>query len=621
MLKSNDIINRFLFKWKDTIQRVTDLAIFINILFSVGFFIYRYGFNLSSYEKMKVIESSKVVLITFVLAGIVRWLVETKKKEYFQSSWLELFLTVITAVHGAVYYLFDISFLKKLVFSLTEDVVSNIVYQYAITFFILLYIGIYLLRYSEKIALLEVKPAVTFLSSFIVLIIIGTSLLKLPAMTVSGAKLSWINATFTAASASCVTGLSVVDTGTFFTLKGQLVILVLAQLGGIGIVTFATFFALVLTKGFGIKQQSILQDFLSTENLFTTKGLLRRVIVITFIIESLGAILIYLSWDSTLKFDSEAQKVFFSIFHSVSAFCNAGFSLFPDSLHSSMLSDETTLFSNVGMDVNIREMFGLHFSIGLLIIMGSIGFTVIEDVFPFRRIEGKFHVIKPIKQWKISTKIIMYATALLIGIGFLLFFTLEFNHLKDKTLPNALVTALFQSITLRTAGFNTLDFASLSIPTTIICIFLMFIGAAPGSTGGGIKSTTFYVLLLSAIASIRNSENIEVGKRTIPNGIINRAYSIFLFATTYNLIAIFILSITERESGIEILPLVFEQISAFATVGLSMGATASLTFFGKMVIIFSMYVGRVGTLTLALALSSQVKTTSYKYPTVNIMVG
>jgi Trk-type K+ transport system membrane component len=359
--------------------------------------------------------------------------------------------------------------------------------------------------------------------------------------------------------------------------------------------------------------------------LISAKSLLRRIIFITLSIEFIGFIFIFFSWDESLQFKGLGQKIFFSLFHSISAFCNAGFSLFEGGLYTDMLASDTPLFSGDG-DVIVKKMYLLHFIIAILIILGGVGFGTIEDVLTPSKIRDRW--LHPWKDLKISSKIAIKTTGWLIVLGIIGFMLLESHQLRDRTIVEALNTAFFQSVTCRTAGFNTMSFGggaddmALQNSTIILCIFLMFIGACPGSTGGGIKSSTFYLIARSSWASIKGQERIEISRRTIPNDLVRKAFSIFMFATTYNIIAIFLLAVTESSNeNITILQIVFEQISAFATAGLSMGVTSDLSSLGKIIIIISMYIGRVGTLTLALALSNTVSTNSYRYPEGHVMVG
>lgn len=619
MASVEEQINNLLYTWGERSFSFLKIISTSNGAVAIILIIYRYGFILSDEEVDNVFANIDLVFAIFGLVYLIRFIFSIHRKEYLIKTWFEASLIVFLFFHGLINYLFE----YKLLLGIIELFVDNhpvLTYQHFLTFYLVILVGLEVTKISTKLSELELKPATTFIASFIVLILIGTGLLMLPAMTIGRESMSFLNALFTSVSASCVTGLAVEDTGTYFTFKGQMVIVFLIQLGGIGIVSFATFFASFMAKGVGLKHQSIIQDHLSSESLISATALLRRVIIITLSIEFIGFVLIYFSWENELEFNSWGQKIFFSAFHSVSAFCNAGFSLFPDSLYTNYLSGDTPLFLKNGMDINIRRMYFLHFVIGLLIIFGGLGFSTIEDIFTKDKIRNRFKA--PWKDWKISTRIAVYSTAILLAIGTIGFMALEAYQLTDRTILEALNTAFFQSVTTRTAGFNTMDFGGLKEATIIMVIFLMFIGACPGSTGGGIKSSTFLLIALSSIANIKGQARIEIGKRTIPDDLIRKAFSIFMFATTYNIIAIFFLTITESgNENISILPIVFEQVSAFATVGLSMGITGELSDAGKAIIIVSMYIGRVGTLTLALALSSKVKTNSYRYPDGHVMVG
>ena len=398
-----------------------------------------------------------------------------------------------------------------------------------------------------------------------------------------------------------------VDISSFFTLKGQLIIIALVQLGGIGIISFATFFASFMTKGIGLKHQSIIKDFLSSESLLESKKLLRGIIIITLFIELVGAILIFFSLKE-LKFNSIQEHIFYSIFHSISAFCNAGFSLFKDGLY--------TYKDNMP----IRTLYSLHYAIAILIIIGGIGFSTLEDILRVSFYKTLFN--KPWRKWKLSTQINIYTTIGLILIGFIVFGISELDNLPIHSIKKRLSLSLFQSITLRTAGFNTIDFGVLKDSTIIVCIFLMFIGGCPGSTAGGIKTSTFFLIIASAVATIKNQDKVEISNRTIGSSIIHKAHSILIFAIAYNLIAIFLLFLTEHnnEGIVSPLQVIFEQISAFSTVGLSLGITNTLSTTGKIIIITSMYVGRIGMLTLVLAISGKTIRSNYTYPEEQVMV-
>jgi len=625
MQKLGEHINNLLYNQREKVLGLVRMASGVMVVLGVGLLVYRYGFLPAEENMQQILFFFDVLFATNLLFFIIRWLLALEKKTFIIKSWFESALNLIIFIHGLIFYLSEGYNLLAVTLESLDIGNPTLTYHHILSIFLLVLVFLELTKFSTKISELELKPASTFINSFILLILIGTLLLMLPAMTHEKGGMDFLDALFISVSASCVTGLTVVDISSFFTFKGHLVLLFLFQLGGIGIVSFATFFASFLSKGVSLKHQSIIKDFLSSESLDSAKGLLKKVIIMTIAIEIVGATFIFFLWDEELKFNSIGYKIFYSIFHGVSAFCNAGFSLFSDGLFTNDISQGNTVFARE-VDINLRQMYPLHFVIAIMIILGSIGFSTIED---FTAKSRKGRKIKPINEWKIGTKVAIYSSFFLIVAGTLGFMLLEAHQLTDRTIIEALITSFFQSVTTRTAGFHTMNFGGsesglpLANPTLILVIFLMFVGASPGSTGGGIKSTTFLVLVLAAIANIKGQNRIELDRRTIPNELIRKAFSIFMFATSYNLLAIFILSITEGNNPAisNILALVFEQISAFSTVGLSMGITADLSWMGKIVIILSMFIGRVGTLTLALALSSKVITNSYRYPEGNIMVG
>lgn len=625
MQKLGEHINNLLYNQREKVLGLVRIASGIMVVLGVGLLVYRYGFLPAEENMQQILFFFDVLFAANLFFFVIRWLLALEKKTFIIKSWFESTLNLIIFIHGLIFYLSEGYNLLLIILESLNIRNPILTYHHILSIFLLILIFLELTKFSTKISDLELKPASTFINSFILLILIGTLLLMLPAMTHEKGGMDFLDALFISVSASCVTGLTVVDISAFFTFKGHLVLLFLFQLGGIGIVSFATFFASFLSKGVSLKHQSIIQDFLSSESLDSAKGLLKKVIIMTIAIEVVGAIFIFFMWDEELKFNSIGYKIFYSIFHGVSAFCNAGFSLFSDGLFTNNISQGNAVFARE-VDINLRQMYPLHFIIAIMVILGSIGFSTIED---FTNKSRKGRKIKPINEWKIGTKVAIYSSFFLIIAGTIGFMILEAHQLTDRTIIEALITSFFQSVTTRTAGFHTMNFGGsesglpLANPTLILVIFLMFIGASPGSTGGGIKSTTFLVLVLAAIANIKGQNRIELDRRTIPNELIRKAFSIFMFATSYNLLAIFILSITEGNNPAisNILALVFEQISAFSTVGLSMGITADLSWMGKIVIILSMFIGRVGTLTLALALSSKVITNSYRYPEGNIMVG
>lgn len=438
----------------------------------------------------------------------------------------------------------------------------------------------------------KMTPSQILVMSFIIIIVIGTTLLMLPIATRDGMGNEFITALFTATSAVAVTGLSVIDISKEFTVFGQIVVLVLIQLGGLGIMTFSSLVMLLIGKRISYDQKVIIKEGLNQDSLNGIMRFVKNLIKIVLIIEGIGAALLTAGFMAKFPLN---QAVYLGIFHSISAFCNAGFALFPDNL------------------ISFSDNYIILYTISFLIITGGIGFGVIAAVIEYFKSRKN--------KMSITSKVALKITGLLLLFGTILIFLIEqsnFNTLGKMSFSQQIAAAFFQSVTTRTAGFNSIDLASMKPATVFVFLFLMFIGASPGSTGGGVKTTTFGVILYSVIATIKNKRNVELENRSIPWEVINRAFSILIISLTYiTIVSGAIILFEERE----IVPVLFEVISAFATVGLSLGITSSLTVFSKLLIIVTMFIGRVGALTVVLALSEESVVAKYKYPEENIMVG
>jgi len=596
--------NQFIYDTKSSVLGIVGFISTIATMATIGLIIYVVGFPATA-ENMTFIEKvMDVVFQVFAITYFVKVIYSFERIKFIKETIYEAILMVFILITAIGHALFSQDILHTLTgyFSHISAESFREIYQIIITISMLYIVGQKFVKASSYVHLLTINPAWTFILSFILLISLGTGLLLLPEMSTHAGGANLLDAFFTSVSASCVTGLIVVDTATYWTMKGHYVLLFMMQFGGIGIVSFAAFFTSFMRHGLGIKHQVAMQEFLDSESLSSAKNMLRKVILITLLIESLAATLLFFTWGSQVEFTHLGQKIFYSIFHGVSAFCNAGFSLFTDGLYQNI----------------IRESYLFQVVIACAIIIGSIGFSTIQDVLSPKKLRERIQ--KPWKDWELGSKISIYTSAVLILIGMLLFFSIEYNNtLGELTFFEKMIASFFQSVTTRTAGFNTLDFGEFLQPTLIFMILLMFIGASSGSTGGGIKTSTFLLITVSAIATIRGKKNVDLGKRHISNDLLFKAFSIFAFAAFYNLMMIFVLSIVEP--NIDIIRIVFEQVSAFATVGLSTGITAELSLVGKIIIIFSMFFGRIGTLTLALALSTRVESTNYKYPNAHLLIG
>lgn len=596
-----DNLNAFIYDSKDKVLTVSKTLSGIFSIIAVGLVLYELGFPLTVKEEAMVLQGFSIIFGFFAFNYFLKLFYTFERINFLRGTWFEGMIMLFIIVSGIYDSITDQHLFEQIFINLGVEH-SEQIYRVFMTLSMLYFVGFNFVKASTYLNSLALKPAITFIFSFVLLIAIGTGLLMLPQMTTIDGGADFMSAFFTSVSASCVTGLIVQDTATYFTMKGLLVIMFLMQLGGIGMVSFATFFATFLKNGVGLKQQLIIQDYLASESLFSAKGLLRQVIGITLTIEAIASVFIFFSWGTHVQFQSFGQRIFYSAFHGVSAFCNAGFSLFSNGLY----------------EEGIRHSYLLHVVIGVTIIVGGLGFSTVQDLFSPKSLQERLH--RPWKDWKISTKVAVHTSILLVLIGMVLFFITEQNGVMKKMGSfEAIVCAFFQSVTTRTAGFNTIDFGQLAVPTLIFMVFLMFIGSSSGSTGGGIKTSTFLLISIAAIATIKGKKNVDLDKRSISTELLGKAYSIFVFACTFNLVMIFILSITD--GGIPIVNLVFEQVSAFATVGLSTGITADLSLTGKILIITSMFIGRIGTLTLALALSTRVASNSFKYPNAHLMIG
>jgi len=442
----------------------------------------------------------------------------------------------------------------------------------------------------------KLSPPTLLILSFIVLIIMGTGLLMLPEMTVKNLPgLDLTTALFTSISASCVTGLSLIDISEVLSSKGQFVVMILMQLGGLNIISFAALFA-ILRGGFGMRQANFMSENLG-EDLKRSRSLIGAIFRLTLFIELVGALLLGVVWKS--NYDSLGENIFYSVFHSISAFNNAGFSLFTNSLATE----------------GVGQQYTVHAIIAILIILGGIGFGTISDILkqPWR----KQTLSRSWRGLRVGTKLGLIVSGVLIAVGSMMVFVLEFG---EGPLGTQISHSIFQSITARTAGFNTVNFGAMATPTLLFFIFLMFIGGGSGSTAGGIKTSTFALVFLSATATIQGKKHVNLYKTQIPWELMNKAFAIFLFSAVSILLGIFLLTIFEPEMAL--LDLAFEQVSAFCTVGLSTGITPSISLGGKIVLMLSMLIGRVGTLTLAFALSDRkVEANTFKYPKGSVHVG
>ena len=445
------------------------------------------------------------------------------------------------------------------------------------------------------------NPPQMIVASFLTIILLGTICLSLRC-SVEGERLSLLNALFTATSATCVTGLTVVDIGSDLTPFGQCIVLCMIQLGGLGIMTFSTFFMTMLRRRVSIRGRDVLGSTLGFLPDQHVGHLLKRIFLTVFILEGIGMVCLAAWWMRHYPF---GKALYHGWFHSVSAFCNAGFSLYSDS------------FTRYGTDVFFNVV------IMVLIILGGVGFFVLLDL--------KHLVVKrkqSIERISFHSKVVLTMVCVLVVIGAIFLFWVERHHiLAPMSTGSSLLASLFQSVTARTAGFNTLHIGSLTNGACFLLMGLMFIGAAPGSCGGGVKVTTIGILVMMLISRLRGQEESSVFRRTISREMIGKAMVIVLSSGLVIVVMFFFLLLTEgwiEPSGTargDFIVLFFEAISAYGTVGLSMGVTPDLTSVGKCLIIILMFIGRLGPLTMAVALTRTSFRGRFRYARGDVMVG
>ncbi|NQT01640.1 MAG: Trk family potassium uptake protein [Planctomycetes bacterium] len=564
------------------------------------------GFKEELLPEVVLYTIQAVLLCIFVVEKIIRLSNSAAKVDFWRANWFEIPLLIMLGVtaFGAGRW-----------FAPTKAE-AVLVRHFAVGIYLVIQVVAKLCRTSINLAASGKSPTRTLIVSFLVLIISGAGLLMLPKASTSE-SLSFVDALFTATSATCVTGLIVKDTGQDFSLMGQVVILTLIQLGGLGIVVFGAVFALLLGQALSLRESAAMQDLLSTRTLSRIGNMIAFIFIGTILIEAVDTIGLFGMWNDVpgQVANNIHQQYFYSIFHSVSAFCNAGFSLF----HRSFIS--------------YNRSWQIYVVICPLIILGGLGFGVLYDLVNtavdrvkrfFKKLFYKRYRLsmETPKRLRLQTKIVLSVSACLIVSGMLAILLFErYASRSDSAENTGVLGALFQSITARTAGFNTVDISAMSASSKFVLILLMFIGGSPGSTAGGIKTVTLAVVIMTAVAALRKRQEVEMFRRSVRIVVVGRAVTITLLFVAVLFIATLALSITENSNGFTMSEIMFEAGSALGTVGLTTGITPSLTTVGKLIIITTMLIGRLGPLTLLAALTFDLKPVRYNYPDEAVIVG
>ncbi|MBD3427174.1 MAG: TrkH family potassium uptake protein [Candidatus Omnitrophica bacterium] len=533
------------------------------------------------------------LFVTAAAAGILK---APDKKEFIRRNILEIALAAVASVmfFAFKYYHFFIDDFQG------HSIPVKLIIAITIISALKVFTRVNTVKYV--IQKLSLHPAQTIMFSFIAIIVTGTILLMTPYATSDGSQMGFVNSFFTATSATCVTGLIVVDTATRFSVLGQIVIMLLIQFGGLGIMIFAYFTGFIVGRKLTLEDRLMVSYMLDENDSRNLARGVKNIVLLTLLFELAGAVLLFMAFKSTTG--GILSTAFYSIFHAVSAFCNAGFALFSDNLAS---------FKSYGF---------LNFVIAGLIIAGGISFGVITN--SARHLKTSFRKrfldrTQKIEKLTLNTKIVLYTTATLLLIGTLVIYKIEHKNILTDSIQTQYLESFFQTVTLRTAGFNTMDISKLHKGTFILMILFMFIGGASGSTAGGVKVNTVGVVWAYVRSVFNNKDEVVLLKHTISKDLINQAFLVVLLSASVIFSGALLLMLFEHDKLFH--ELVFESFSAFGTVGLSTGITPKLTAFSKMVITALMFIGRVGPLTVVAAISQKTLRYGISYPEGKVSIG
>jgi trk system potassium uptake protein TrkH len=598
-------VNLLIYNSKSIVGGIfSSIHVLVSIL-SLGILVYYYGFPLTREEKHFAFVLLQYSFAFYILRFIVKIIYEFDVPNFLKENRFEGIILGVLAIEGVFYNITGSFIVEPLFTSLGFKGFGDFSMVFVQIFIFILVITNIVKQQKDKVWT-KIHPGWLFTMSILLLTLIGAGLLSLPEMTKNG--ISIVDALFTSMSAVSVTGLTTFEISQVLTLKGQMVLIVLMKLGGLNTIAFGALMLVIAKFGVGIKYHEVIEDFVNRDSLLSAKSMLAKIILWATSIEIIGIMLLYFGLGGEGEFADNNLRLFHSVFHGVSGFNNAGFS----SLQGGMMHPEV-----------LNNTF-VHTVLMVLFFLGGFGMIYIFDLFQMDRLRERMKM--PWKKIDFGTQISLYFTLGLLFIGAIVFYIFEYdNTLSHHSFFSDILDSLFMSLTTRNAGFNVVDTASLSLPVLIVFLFLMFIGASSGSAGGGIRTSTFAVIWASVISVIRGKKNTELFRRTISNDMVLKAYAIMIFFIFGNIIGPFALAITESDllaSGqYDFMDLVFEHVSAASTVGLSTGITADLSAAGKCILILAMFIGRVGTLTLAYLLGKSVISRNYKYPSAHTMLG
>ena len=567
--------------------------------------IYQYGFELTPETADKLNTLYKAVWIVFLADMSLHWLLEyaDTRKKYRKLAWVLSILLYLTLVPVIFHRPED----NGSILMFWEILHSKLYHVVVLSVLSLLQLSNGLVRLLGK----RTNPSLILAVSFFIIILVGTGLLMLPRCTISG--ISWVDSLFISTSAVCVTGLTSVDLTTTFTTEGFIVILLLIQIGGLGVMTLTSFFALFFMGNTSLYNQLVVRDMVNSKSLGSLLSTLLYTLGFTLVIETMGMITIWLSIHGTMDMNLE-EELAFAVFHSISAFCNAGFSTLPGNLGNPLMMNNHNLF---------------YALISILVILGGIGFPILVNLkeIIFYRLKRMTQFLlrknkvsaKSVQLYNLNTRIVVTMTFLLLTVGTLILLAFEWNHaFAGMSIAEKCTHAFFNAACPRTAGFSSVDFSLFGIQSILIYILLMWIGGGAQSTAGGIKVNAFAVVVLNLAAVIRGSQRVEVHGRELAHDSIRRSNATVVMSLIILFVSIFLLS--WLEPTLPLLSLTFEAVSALSTVGSSLNLTPLLQESSKLVIVVLMFVGRVGLITMMLGIVKQKKNTKYKYPSDNIII-
>ena len=567
--------------------------------------IYQYGFELTPETAGKLNTLYKAVWIVFLADLSLHWLLEyaDTRKKYRKLAWVLSILLYLTLVPVIFHRPED----NGSILMFWEILHSKLYHVVVLSVFSLLQLSNGLVRLLGK----RTNPSLILAVSFFIIILVGTGLLMLPRCTISG--ISWVDSLFISTSAVCVTGLTSVDLTTTFTTEGFVVILLLIQIGGLGVMTLTSFFALFFMGNTSLYNQLVVRDMVNSKSLGSLLSTLLYTLGFTLVIETMGMITVWLSIHGTMDMNLE-EELAFAVFHSISAFCNAGFSTLPGNLGNPLMMNNHNLF---------------YALISILVILGGIGFPILVNLkeIIFYRLKRMTQFLlrknkvsaKSVQLYNLNTRIVVTMTFLLLTVGTLILLAFEWNHaFAGMSIAEKCTHAFFNAACPRTAGFSSVDFSLFGIQSILIYILLMWIGGGAQSTAGGIKVNAFAVVILNLAAVIRGSQRVEVHGRELAHDSIRRSNATVVMSLIILFVSIFLLS--WLEPTLPLLSLTFEAVSALSTVGSSLNLTPLLQESSKLVIVVLMFVGRVGLITMMLGIVKQKKNTKYKYPSDNIII-